>query len=77
MAKIYCHINQCDASVQHFAILYADHYYTISEKLYNTEDAFTLTSIRKGKRRSVMRQIVRQKLFSRDICRWSQDRIIV
>ena len=23
MAKIYCHINQCDASVQYFAILHA------------------------------------------------------
>ena len=32
MAKIYCHINQCDAGVQYFAILYADKYCMISEK---------------------------------------------
>ena len=32
MAKIYCHINQRNASVQYFAILYTDKYCTISEK---------------------------------------------
>ena len=32
MAKIYCHINQCNASVQYFAILHADRYCTISKK---------------------------------------------
>ena len=32
MAKTYCHINQCDASVQYFAILYADKNCTTSEK---------------------------------------------
>ena len=32
MAKIYCHINQCDASVQYFAILHAENYCTLSKK---------------------------------------------
>ena len=32
MIKIYCHINQCNASVQFFAIMHADKYCTISEK---------------------------------------------
>ena len=32
MAKICCHINQCDASVQYFAILHADKYCTLSRK---------------------------------------------
>ena len=32
MAKIYCHINQCNANVQYFAILHADKFRTISEK---------------------------------------------
>ena len=32
MAKIYCHINQCDESVQYFAILHADKYCTLSRK---------------------------------------------
>ena len=31
MAKIYCCINQCDASVQYFVISHADKYCTISE----------------------------------------------
>ena len=33
MAKIYCHINQCNAGVQYFAILHADSYCRVSEKL--------------------------------------------
>ena len=33
MAEIYCHVNQCDASVQYFAVLHADKYCTISGKL--------------------------------------------
>ena len=32
MAKIYCHINQWDASVQYFAILHDDKYCTLSRK---------------------------------------------
>ena len=32
MAKIYCHVNQCNASVQYFTILQADKYWTVSEK---------------------------------------------
>ena len=32
MAQIYCHINQCDASVPYFAILHADKYCTLSKK---------------------------------------------
>ena len=32
MAKIYCHINQWDGSVQYFAILHADKYCTLSRK---------------------------------------------
>ena len=49
MAKIYCHINQCDASVEYFAIFHA-----VKETL-NTKNTLTLTSIRKNKRRSTMR----------------------
>ena len=57
MAKIYCHINQCDASVQYFAILHA-----VKETLH-TKNTLTLTFIRKNKRRSTMRQCLRQKTF--------------
>ena len=32
MAKIYCQINQCDASVQYFATLHTNKYYMIAEK---------------------------------------------
>ena len=32
MAKIYCHINQCDASVQYFVILQGNKYCMIAEK---------------------------------------------
>ena len=32
MAEIYCHINQCNASVQYFAILHSGKYCKISEK---------------------------------------------
>ena len=34
MAKIYCHINQCDASVQYFAILHAVRF--VTEKICRT-----------------------------------------
>ena len=49
MAKIYCHINQCDASVEYFAILHA------VKETFNTKHTLTLTFIRKNKRRSTMR----------------------
>ena len=32
MAKIYCHKNQCNASMQYFAILHTDKYCTIQGK---------------------------------------------
>ena len=32
MAKIYCHINQCNASVQYFEILHANKYCMLAEK---------------------------------------------
>ena len=57
MAKIYCHINQCDASVKYFAILHA-----VKETL-NTKNTLTLTFIRKNKRRSTMQQCLRKKTF--------------
>ena len=57
MAKIYCHKNQCDASEQYFAILHAD------KETLNTKNTLTLTFIRKNKRRSTMRQCLRQKTF--------------
>ena len=63
MAKIYCHINQCNASVQYFAILHADKYCTISEKPIKLKMRSLLTFIPKNKRRSMMRQILRQKNF--------------
>ena len=37
MAKIYCDINQCDASVQYFAILHA------VKGIHNTKNKLTLT----------------------------------
>ena len=33
MAKIYCHVNQCNVSVQYFAILHAHEYWMMSGKL--------------------------------------------
>ena len=57
MTKIYCHITQCNAIVQYFAILHA------VRETYNIKDTFTLTFIRKNKRRSTMRQSLRQKSF--------------
>ena len=57
MAKIYCHINQCDASVQYFAILHA------VKETHNAKNTFTLTFMRKNKCRSTMRQCLRQKTF--------------
>ena len=50
MAQIYCHINQCDASVPYFAILHA------VKEILNTKNTLTLTFISKNKRRSTMRQ---------------------
>ena len=64
MAKIYCHINQCDASVQHFAVLHAHKYCTMSRKpTGRLKRKYTLTFIRKNKRRSAMRQSLQQKAF--------------
>ena len=57
MAKIYCHINQCDANVQYFAILHA------VKETHNTKNILTLTFICKSKCRSTMRQCLRQKTF--------------
>ena len=57
MAKIYCHINQCDASLQYFAILHA------VKETHNTKNTLTLTFIRKSKCHSTMRQCLRQKTF--------------
>ena len=63
MAKLYCHINQCDASVQYFAILHAHKYCTMSRKPRRLKITYTLTFIRKNKRRSAMRQSLQQKAF--------------
>ena len=57
MAKIYCHINQCDASVQYFAVLHA------VKETHNTKNTLTLTFIRKNKCRSTIRQCLREKIF--------------
>ena len=73
MAKIYCHIhiNQCDASVQYFTIPHA------VRETHNTKNTFTLAFVSKIKHCSRMRQSLRQKYLSRDICQLSCDRIIV
>ena len=63
MAKIYCHINQCDASVQYFAILHTDKYCTLSRKPITQKNTLTLTFLRKNKCRSTMRQCLRRKTF--------------
>ena len=63
MAKIYCHINQCDASVKYFAILHAHKYCTMSRKPKRLKIKYTLTFIRKNKRHSAMRQSLQQKAF--------------
>ena len=60
MAKIYCHINQWDASVQYFAILHA------VKEIRNTKNTLTLVFILKNKRRSTMRHCLQQKHLSRD-----------
>ena len=65
MAKIYCHINQCNANVQYFAILHADKYCTISEKPIKLKMRSPLTFIPKNKRRSMMRQILRKNFVAR------------
>ena len=57
MAEIYYHVNQCDASVQYFAILHA------AKATHNTKNTLTLTFIPKNKRCSTMRQCLRQKTF--------------
>ena len=62
MAKIYCDINQCNASVQYFAILLADKCYTLSRKPLTLNNTPTLTLMRRNKRRSTMRQCFRQKI---------------
>ena len=63
MAKIYCHINQWDASVQYFAILHADKYCTLSRKSVTLKNTLTLVFILKNKRRSTMRHCLQQKTF--------------
>ena len=59
MAKMYRHNNQCNASVQYFVIKHADKYCTLSKK-HETEMRFALSFIHKNKRRSIMRQSLRQ-----------------
>ena len=54
MAKIYCHIIQCNATVQYFAILHS-----VKEN-YKTENKFTFTFKHKNKRCSRMRPNLRQ-----------------
>ena len=64
MAKIYCHINHCNASVQYFAILHAHKYCTMSRKHRRLKtDTHTLTFIPKSKRCSAIQQSLRQKVF--------------
>ena len=57
MAKIYCHINQCNVTVQYFAILHD------FRETFKTENTFNLTFIRKNKRGRMMRQILGQNRF--------------
>ena len=57
MAKIYCHINQWDASVQYFAILHA------VKEIHNTKNTLTLVFILKNKCRSTMRHCLQQETF--------------
>ena len=57
MAKIYCHINQWDASVQYFAILHA------VKEIHNAKNTLTLVFILKNKRRSTMRHCLQQQKF--------------
>ena len=57
MAKIYCHINQWDASVQYFAILHA------VKEIHNTKNTLTLVFILNNKRRNTMRHCLQQKTF--------------
>ena len=52
MAKIYCLINQWDASVQYFGILDA------VKEIHNTKNTLTLVFILKNKRRSTMRHFL-------------------
>ena len=54
MAKIYCQINQCNASVQYFAILH------VVSETYVTKNTFTLTFLHKNKCHSTMRQTLQQ-----------------
>ena len=61
MTKIYCHINQWDASVQYFAILHA------VKEVHNIKYTLTLVFILTNKRRSTMRHYLQQKYLSRDI----------
>ena len=61
MAKIYFHINQCDASLQYCAILHA------VRETRNTKTTFTLIFICKNKRCSTMQQSLRQKRLSHNI----------
>ena len=55
MVEICCHMNQCDASVQYFAILHA------VRETYDTENTFTFSFILKNKRHSTMQQSLWQK----------------
>ena len=63
MAKIYCHINQWDVSVQYFAILYD------VKEIHNTKNTLTLVFILKNKCGSTMRHCLQQK----NICRPTYD----
>ena len=57
--ETYCHINECDESVQYFAV--SDH---AVRETHNNETRCTLTFICKNKRRSTMQQFA-----SENICR--------
>ena len=72
VAKIYCHINQCNASVQYFAILHDDKYCTISEKpfshtikqlLHQYHKILALCNIKRRTRKLVLLEYCTQPIF--------------
>ena len=71
MAKIYCHINQRNTSVQYFAILHA------GTKAYETEHTFTRTFIGKHECNSMMQQSLRPLPTVARLIPLPCDRIIV
>ena len=77
MAKLHCHINHCDATVQYFAILHAHKYCTISRKSRRLKIRYTLTFIRKNKRPVRCDIVCGKKFLSRDMCRLTRDKIVV